>query len=937
MKYNCLLIYLIFNCFVYANDTKRYEVSNTLERLYEQLLGEVYTAPADTTLTRATQLLDKIRKEPTHAKLHQIQVETMLLMMKMYDQQKEYDSVRYYYDKIEAATKNNEFLGDAELYISKKKMHEKKYYAAIRCLYKALEYFKKENLIEKQISTYLQLARLFKKINNIDLAREMDAILMKMYVQQPISRFFKSQVLINHASYLASIKKNTIALYTLQALRIEDFSKDPEVLRYYYEELLKRYTKIEKIELARIALDNMYSVSQIQLPEDIAIKNIYLAMFSLKEKKYKEALKYIHAAKNSPSFEYVEQFELIKFYKVVHLANKALGNYKKALAGLDAYHVTRNSIKNFNLNLNASILNFKLNHDKKIKELEEKNKMNALVMDEKKKFYIFSTFFVSTSVLILIFLVITQKRKKNRLKLQYENEKMKEVAEIKNNFIENLSHEIRTPITITTGYLRMITNNVMDYSKIVKYTDLTIRNNEQIIRMLNNFLTLLKLDKQSTEPKKTVAKLGTFLREAINSFQGVAEIKGVYIYYKSNIKPHQKIEYAYEDLRKIINNLVSNALKYTSPKYGIYVDTFIDDKGLTLIVKDEGIGIDKKEQKRIFDRFYQTKNNLTNGGFGIGLSLVQELVSKLKGTIEVHSKKNVGSVFIIQLPLEIENSELFTKEKQSSYQNISQPEIQLENQPTNLPKILVVDDNIEMIGFLRELLKPTFDFTFAFDGAQALAFAEKRQYDLIISDLRMPLMDGLRLKSVLNAKENYQATPFMIITASAEEYLEHSKCELGIDDYLIKPFEGMELLTRIHYHLENKIYRKQLQKTENEKIEYNGAYAKFMEKVNSIILENLTNNDFTINELAQKCGYSHKQFIQIIQEKSGLTPVKLILEIRLCKAYNLIVNDNYDNISEVIYSVGLNSRSYFNKVFLKRFGLTPGELIKKCSIKKKAS
>ena len=120
MNYTCLFIYLIFNCFVYANDTKRYEVLNTLERLYEQLLGEVYTAPADTTLTRATQLLNKIRKEPTHAKLHQIQGETMLLLMKMYDQQKEYDSVRYYYDKIEAATNSNEFLGDAELYISKK-------------------------------------------------------------------------------------------------------------------------------------------------------------------------------------------------------------------------------------------------------------------------------------------------------------------------------------------------------------------------------------------------------------------------------------------------------------------------------------------------------------------------------------------------------------------------------------------------------------------------------------------------------------------------------------------------------------------------------------------------------------------------------------------------------------------------------------------------
>jgi signal transduction histidine kinase/DNA-binding response OmpR family regulator len=922
---------------VYANDTKRYEVSNTLERLYEQLSGEVYTAPADTTLTRATQLLNKIRKEPTHAKLHQIQGETMLLLMKMYDQQKEYDSVRYYYDKIEAATNSNEFLGDAELYISKKKMHEKKYYAAIRCLYKALDHFKKENLTEKQISTYLQLARLFKKINNIDLAREMDAILMKMYVQQPISQFYKSQILINHASYLASLGKNTKAVHILQGLRIDDFSKDPQVLRYYYQELTKRYARLEKIAEAKAAMDKMYGILQAQLPEDTAIKNIYLALLSVKEKKYKDALYYAEAAKNNPAFSYVEQFELIKLHKACYMANQALGNYKEAFVELDAYHNTRNSIKNFNLNLNASILNFKLNHDEKLKDLEEKNEMNALVMEEKKKFYIFSTFFVSASVLILIFLRILHQRNKNQLKLQYENEKMKEVAEIKNNFIENLSHEIRTPITITTGYLRMITNNAMDYSKIVKYTDLTIRNNEQIIGMLNNFLTLLKLDKESITPKKTVAKLGTFLRESIVSFQGVAEIKGVYVYYKSNIKPQQKIEYAYEDLRKIINNLVSNALKYTSPTYGIYVDTFIDKKGLTIIVKDERIGIDKREQKRIFDRFYQTKNNLSNGGFGIGLSLVQELVTNLNGTIELQSKKNVGSIFTIQLPLAIDNPQLYIKEKESDYQNISRPYTEVDDQPTNLPKILIVDDNIEMIGYLRDLLKSTLDCTFAFDGAQALAFAEKKQYDLILSDLRMPIMDGHHLKSVLNTMENYQATPFIIITASAEEYVEHSKCELGIQDYLIKPFEGMELLARIHYHLENTMYKKQLQNTENETIEYNGAYAEFMEKVNAIILENLTNNEFTINELANQCGYCHKQFIQIIQEKSGLTPVKLILEIRLRKAYDLIVNANYDNISEVLYAVGLNSRSYFNKVFVKRYGLKPGELIKKCKVEKKAS
>jgi tetratricopeptide (TPR) repeat protein len=465
MNYIYLLICLTFNCLAIPNATEQ-QASNTLEELYKQLSNEVYTAPADTTLTRAIGLLDRIRENPKHTKLQQLQGKTMLLLMNVHGMQRAYDSVHYYYNQIEAITKNNELLGNAELYISKKKIHEKKYYGAIRCLFKALEHFKKANLLEKQITTYIQLARLFKKMNNLDLGREMNAILMKIYVEAPISKFYKSQILINHASHLASLKKNTKAVHILQGLHVEDFSHDPQVLRYYYQELTKRYTKLDNVVAAKEAMGKMYAISEIQLPEDEATKNIYLAMLSLKENKHEEALRYIQIAKNSVGFVAVEQFELIKLHKAVYMANEALGNYKEAFTALGEYHTTRNSIKNFNLNLNASILNFKLNHDEKLKDLEEKNEMNALVMEEKKKFYIFSTFFASASVLILIFLWILHRRKKKRLKLQYENEKMKEVAEIKNNFIENLSHEIRTPITITTGYLRMLTNNAMDLPKL---------------------------------------------------------------------------------------------------------------------------------------------------------------------------------------------------------------------------------------------------------------------------------------------------------------------------------------------------------------------------------------------------------------------------------------------------------------------------------------
>ncbi|WP_162820072.1 ATP-binding protein [Kordia sp. SMS9] len=867
----------------------------------------------------------------------ELYTKTVLLLIDVYNEQKQYDSVAVYCAKIKNRTTDIEMLGDAELYIADKKIFEKKYFESIRLLHTALAYFEEANAVDKKVDTYLKLAEQYKKIRNFELSKEVDSILMNHYVHQQIPKTLQAQIYINNAQYKAFTGNNAEAIRLLKSLDIQNFIQDKKVLQTYYRVLKRRYIKADNIDSARVYMEKVYSIKNEEQPEDTAIKYIYLAMMELKLKQYQKALMYVNKAKTSNALQYVEQFDMIKLYKVEYLANEVLGNFNKAFQSLANYHEVRNSVKNFNLNLNASILNFKLHHDKKIRELKAKTEMSALVMKQKKQFYIFSTFFVSATIFILIFFFILQNRKKKRLKLQYENEKMKEVAEIKTDFIENLSHEIRTPITIITGYLRMISNNTMDYSKIVKYSDLTIRNNEQIIEMLNNSLTLLKLDRSPLVHKCTTEKMEGFLRESIYAFQGVSEIKNVAIYYKSNIKLDQVLDFYYEDLKKILNNILSNALKFTNPGKGIYVHTFINKKGLTVFVKDEGIGIDKEEQKLIFDRFYQTKNNLSNGGFGIGLSLVYELVKKLNGTITLDSEKNVGSIFTIQLPLAIQNHALYTEEKSTDYVNICNETVVESSAITNLPKILIVDDNIEMIGYLKELLSPTLNCTFAFDGKQAVSFALKTKYDIVLTDLGMPVLDGCELKSALDKVDGYETVPFLVMTASAEEYLENNKAALGINDYLTKPFKAIELITRINYHLDTNIYRQQLQSTDDEKIEYNGAYADFMEKINTVIQKNMSNSDFTIQDLAASCGYSYKQFRQIVQEKTGMKSVQIILEVRLRKAYDLIVNNNYENISEILYAVGLNSRSYFNKVFVKRFGLKPSELIKKCKIQKRAS
>ncbi len=937
MKKTYLLITLIFACALHSKNTYDPDDPRYVHELYKKMFREVSKVSIDTTLLRAEKILNQFRHKNAFTAieyniLKKIHSSTMLFLMDQYTIQRQYDSVQYYYRMIEENIVDSEVLGKAQLYLFESNISEKEYFKAITSLYTAIEHFKEIKAIDKEILAYLKLAALYKKTNCNELSKEMDAILMNTYLQKDIPKSLKTRILMNHASFVAIQGDTQKAIYLLKNINIKGFRNNPHLKKKYNIELASRYLKLKEVDSARKYLKIAYQDAKAANLDDGVTKNIFYAFIYLIDKNYTKAKQYLDLAKNSNALYPTEQFTRIKLNKLEYLINKELGRHDKALQAYEKYVTVRDSLKNFSVNMNASVLNFKLNSDKKIKALEAKSETMDLVLEEKKKFYIFSTFLASVSLSILIFIIILHQRRKKQLKLLFENEKMKDIDTIKNNFIENLSHEIRTPITITTGYLRLITNNAMDYSKIIKYADLTVRNNEQIIQMLNNFLTLLKQEKNLITYKVTSGKMEEFLKETVYSFQGVAEIKGVPIYYKSNIKPNQLLDYNYDDLRKIVNNLISNALKYTNPTNGIYVNAFIDENGLNLIVRDEGIGIDKEEQELIFDRFYQSKNHALTGGFGIGLSLVHELVTKLNGTITIDSKKGIGSIFTILMPLGLENHSLYVDEKTSKYKNIyTSKEIDstIENK---LPKILIVDDNIEMIGYLKELLSPILNCTFAFDGIQALSFANKTQYDIILSDLRMPVMDGHELKVALNTIPNYEAVPYIMMTASAEEYLENNKAELGINDYLIKPFESMELITRINFHLEKNIYKKQLQSIENETITFNGAYSEFMDKINTIILENINNSEFTIHELAMQCGYSRKQFTQIVQEQTGLSPVKIILEVRLRKAYDLVVTDKYQSISEVLYTVGLNSRTYFNKVFTKRFGIKPGELIKKLKV-----
>ncbi|WP_299673843.1 ATP-binding protein [uncultured Tenacibaculum sp.] len=893
------------------------------------MLSEENKVSLQTNFDRAHQLLKELDEQVVNPNLvKEVKSNSYLSLIKYHAFNHNYDSVIYYDDLIQLETKNFRLLGKAKMNLAKIHTEQRRYYKALNSFYEAVDYFKKNNDLESQIDSYVKLAMFYKKINSVDLSKEIDSVLMSEYLYKSKDSYYDQRILINHASFIASKGKNRVAVSILNKID-RSLLRDPFVLKHYYKELLRRYTRLNEQDSAKKYIKKAYETPRLALICDNVKKHIGLAMLAFKAKEYEKSLLYVDSVKQSEFLNRVEDFTKIKAHKVAYMSHKELGNHEKALKAYEEYSLIRNALKNYNINAQASILNFKLHYDDKILELQERNKMKDKFLLEKRKFYIFYTFLITFSVLVILYFVFHFKRRKERIQLFYEYEKIKAVTDFKNRFIENLSHEISTPVTIIIGYLRLIGNNPLDYSKVLKYTNLAKRSTENIANSLTNFLTLSKLEKEHVMSKTNSLEMGKFIEESVSSFQSVAEIKNIALFYKSNISNSQNIVYDYDSLKKIINNLVSNAIKYTAPKKSIHFIAELFSNQLIITVKDQGIGIDKEEQKLIFDRFYQSKQNQIYGGFGIGLSLVYELINKLRGTITLSSEKGKGSVFKVILPMELDDYLMFTDDESFKFKNITaQTEIDVED-PEDMPSILIVDDNIEIINYINELLSPSFNCSFAFDGKQAFIKLKERAFDLILSDLRMPVMNGYKLKEELNKQKLHQETPFVIMTTSSKDYDDKKYTELGINDYLIKPFKDTELLTRINYLIEKEVYQKQLQNIKNTSLTYNGVYADLMKRVNAIVLEHINDKDFSVNKLAKLCGYSHKQFTQIIKAKSGLSPVKLILEIRLLKAYDLILNNVYQSINEVIFAVGLNSRSYFNKVFTNRFGIKPGILIKR--------
>lgn len=472
-----------------------------------------------------------------------------------------------------------------------------------------------------------------------------------------------------------------------------------------------------------------------------------------------------------------------------------------------------------------------------------------------------------------------------------------------------------------------------------------------MLRLVNQILDFRKIENQKMKVLLEKTDIIVLLQRVMDNFRLMAEEKHI----DFNLQANPATIYCWIDqdkFEKIVFNLISNAFKYTPEHKSITVSAAIQNENLTVSVKDEGIGIDPKKQQTLFQRFETlVRYNILQPSSGIGLSLVKELIELHQGNIQVNSQPGEGSEFIITLPLDSkvyegkENTEFIlndspvTVNETTKEEDVPTANNRMEKEEEVI-SVLVVEDNSELRSFLHNILSGTYRVIEATNGQEGLERALQYMPDFIISDIMMPVMDGLDMVKAI--KENRDICHIPIVLLSAKSSLDDriSGLEQGIDDYITKPFSSTYLKTRIKSLLHQ---RKQLQELYLKRWSGKQKDAptphleiapsqpqivsfdeQFMQQVMEVMEKQMDNSEFTVDEFAQELSMGRTVFYQKLKAIIGLSPVDFIRDMRIKRAKQLMDSGEY-NISTVAYMTGFNDPKYFSKCFKKQFGISPSE------------
>lgn len=598
---------------------------------------------------------------------------------------------------------------------------------------------------------------------------------------------------------------------------------------------------------------------------------------------------------------------------------------------------------------------------------------NYEAINIKLKSHWYKTIWAKFSYFLMLFLIIfflaRFQYRRQQLQNQLEIEKIardneEELHQAKLNFFTNISHEIKTPLTIITGLLDKMRNNYTENQMLKGDLNVILKNAKRMLHLVTQLMDFRKAEAGHMPLKFIKTDMIRFIDNLADSFSSYIKNSEQNFQFDSNYEALEMV-FDPDKVEKIVSNLISNAVKHTP--VGGDISIFIkkynesdystdwtgklsnEENYIVIGVKDTGLGIPKEKIEDAFKQFYQlqAKTNFTeiNKGVGIGLAYSRMLVELHNGVLFAESEESKGSTFYIILPeaqSQFIEDEVFVESYLASAINKNTELFNPIEETTEVKtvdfmesikiqdfEILVVEDNIEIRDFLKEFLASGFKVYEATDGKEGFELAIERIPDLIISDVMMPNMDGYEMCQLIKENEKTNHIPIILLTANNETEHRIAGLKAGADSYISKPFNLEHLKIRIEKLLElrNTLKKRYLSLSSDvsiDEIDVKGEDKSFLKSLDEIIEEHLSDSEFTVVDLEKELGYSRMQLYRKIKSITSLTAVEYIRNYRLKRAVDLMHSTNM-RVSEIVYTVGFTNPSYFSKCFKARYGKKPSD------------
>ncbi|MEQ8714403.1 MAG: ATP-binding protein [Cyclobacteriaceae bacterium] len=495
-------------------------------------------------------------------------------------------------------------------------------------------------------------------------------------------------------------------------------------------------------------------------------------------------------------------------------------------------------------------------------------------------------------------------------KLTEEKEQMSHIQELKTRFFNNVSHELRTPLTLILSPLEQSIKSGKIPLELQRELNLSLKNGKYLLQLVNEMLDLGRLDKGELPTDRVKLEVVGLISGIRENFQAYAKERKqrLLITHGSN---ELMARLDRDKFEKIINNLISNAIKYSDEPGDVSIEIIENGRDLEIQVRDEGIGIEASEIPKIFDRYYQSRT-IKSEGTGIGLSIVKEFTELHNGSVECTSVVGQGTKFVVRFPNALVKEEPSTDTLTSV-------------RPIDSAKctILLLEDNMDLRAYLKTKF-PNYNLVAYQNGLEGLqAMQEGLLPDLIVTDYNMPKMNGFEFASSIKQHSKWASIPIIFLTARTLIKDKIEVFNLGVDDYMIKPFDLEELKVRVEKSLETS---KKIREAAQIDPIYDDAVSSFKKKLDQYILANISNTHLDNIELSNHFSLSERNLYRKVKKASGQAPASYIREVRLQHARHLLIHKEELTVAEVAYQCGIDNVSNFTQLFKKRFGTTPSRI-----------